>query len=330
MSDPAQEQPATPSATIAPKAASKNKTKRLILLVVIPLLALMIGGYFYLKSGRYVETENAYIKTDKIPVSTAIPGVITKVFVTNNQVVTKGQTLFTIDDSSYQVDLHKAEAQLAQVRNDLDTLRASYAMQPSAQTAAALGGSVNVPTEQHPSYLLAQAAVEAAKLNIARSVVVAPESGTVYQPPQPGQYLNVGTTALVLVTGSKMWIEANIPETELTYVQVGQPVEIKVDTYPKDTWSGEVESISPATGAEFSVIPAQNATGNWVKIAQRLPVRIKIKPEAGQPPLQAGLSTTISIDTKHERRINGISLSALQADLNPSQATDTAILKQNP
>lgn len=326
MSDPAQEQSAP---TVAPKAANKNKTKRLVLLVVVPLIALLVGGYFYLKSGRYVETENAYIKTDKIPVSTAVPGMITKVFVTNNQVVTKGQTLFTVDDSSYQVDLHKAEAQLAQVRNDLDTLRAAYSVQPSAQTAAALGGSVNVPTEQHPSYLLAQAAVEAAKLNIARSVVVAPESGTVYQPPQPGQYLNVGTTALVLVTGSKMWIEANIPETELTYVQVGQPVEIKVDTYPKDTWSGEVESISPATGAEFSVIPAQNATGNWVKIAQRLPVRIKIKPEAGQPPLQAGLSTTISIDTKHERRINGISLSALQADLNPSQAID-ATLKQNP
>ncbi|WP_298610101.1 HlyD family secretion protein [uncultured Thiothrix sp.] len=322
MSEPAQPT-SDATAPIAPKPARKNKTKRLILLVVIPLIALTIGGYFYLKSGRYVETENAYIKTDKIPVSTPLSGVITKVLVKNNQLVKQGDTLFTIDDASYQVDLHKAEAQLAQVRNELATLRAAYSMQPSAQTAAALGGSVNTPTEEHPSYLLAQAALDAAKLNIARSVIVAPEAGTVYQPPQQGQYITAGSTALVLVADTRMWIEANIPETDLTYVQVGQPVEIKVDTYPKQTWSGEVESISPATGAEFSVIPAQNATGNWVKIAQRLPVRIKINPEQGQPPLQAGLSTTISIDTKHERQINGISLSALQTQ-------DVSAIQKNP
>lgn len=327
MSDPAPQVSVTP---ITPKTASKNKTKRLILLVVIPLIALIVGGYFYLKSGRYVETENAYIKTDKVPISTPLSGVITQVLVKNNQFVTKGQTLFTIDDAAYQVDLHKAEAQLAQVRNDLATLRAAYSMQPSAQTAAALGGSLDAPTEEHPSYLLAQAALEAAKLNIARSVIVAPESGTVYQPPQQGQYLTAGSTALVLVADSKIWIEANLPETDLTYVQVGQPVEIKVDTYPKETWSGEVESISPATGAEFSVIPAQNATGNWVKIAQRLPVRIKINPEQGQPPLQAGLSTTISIDTQHERKIIGISLSALTPDLTNPKSLNAAELKQNP
>lgn len=312
MSDPAQAAVAAPTTT---KSTSKNKTKRLILLVIIPSLALLVGGYFYLKSGRYVETENAYIKTDKIPVSTALSGIITQVLVKNNQFVHKGDTLFKIDDAAYQVDLHKAEAQLAQVRNDLEALRAAYSMQPSAQTAAALGGSINSPTEEHPSYLLAQAAVEAAKLNITRSVIVAPESGTVYQAPQPGQYIATGSTALVLVADTKIWIEANLPETDLTYVQVGQPVEIKVDTYPNDRWVGEVESISPATGAEFSVIPAQNATGNWVKIAQRLPVRIKINQQPGQPPLQAGLSTTISIDTKHEHHIGNVSLSALQTDL---------------
>lgn len=317
-------------APIAPKAAGKNKTKRLILLVVIPLIALTVGGYFYLKSGRYVETENAYIKADKIPVSTAVSGIITQVLVKNNQAVIKGQPLFKIDDAAYQVDLHKAQAQLAQVRNDLEALRAAYSMQPSAQTAAALGGSINSPIEEHPSYLLAQAAVEAAKLNITRSVILAPEAGTVYQPPQMGQYIAAGSTALVLVADTRIWIEANLPETDLTYVQVGQPVEIKVDTYPKQTWSGEVESLSPATGAEFSVIPAQNATGNWVKIAQRLPVRIKVNQEQGQPPLQAGLSTMISIDTKHERRINGISLSSLQSDLTIAKPLEAATLKQNP
>ena len=128
------------------------------------------------------------------------------------------------------------------------------------------------------------------------------------KPPKPGQYITVGSTAMALVVSGNLWIEANFTETDLTHVQPGQPVTIHVDTYPDVHWKGTVESLSPATGAEFAVIPAQNATGNWVKITQRVPVRIRIEDAPGQPQLRAGLSTYVEIDTGHRRRLFGRSL----------------------
>ena len=112
---------------------------------------------------------------------------------------------------------------------------------------------------------------------------------------------------MALVVSGNLWVEANFTETDLTYVHPGQPVEIHIDTFPDQLFKGEVESLSPATGAEFSVIPAQNATGNWVKIAQRVPVRIRIEPTPGLKDLRAGLSTDVVIDTGHRRRLLGFS-----------------------
>ena len=119
--------------------------------------------------------------------------------------------------------------------------------------------------------------------------------------------MEAGSTAMPLVVSGNPWIEANFPETDLTYVRPGQPVSIHVDTYPDAVWHGEVDSLSPATGAEFSVIPAQNATGNWVKIVQRVPVKIRLTATEGLPPLRAGLSAEIEIDTGHRRHLPGLS-----------------------
>jgi membrane fusion protein (multidrug efflux system) len=113
---------------------------------------------------------------------------------------------------------------------------------------------------------------------------------------------------MALVAGGNLWIEANFPETDLTHVQVGQRVNIRIDTYPDHRWQGVVDSLSPATGAEFSVIPAQNATGNWVKIAQRVTVRIRIEPAPDAPQLRAGLSAGVEIDTRQRRQLLGFSL----------------------
>jgi membrane fusion protein (multidrug efflux system) len=139
-------------------------------------------------------------------------------------------------------------------------------------------------------------------------VVRASLPGTVSKPPKVGQYITAGSTAMALVVSGNLWIEANFPETDLTYVHPGQPVAIRVDTYPDAAWKGVVESLSPATGAEFSLIPAQNATGNWVKIAQRVPLRIKLDAASGMPQLRAGLSAVVEIDTGHRRRLLGLSL----------------------
>ncbi|MFC6672492.1 HlyD family secretion protein [Marinobacterium aestuariivivens] len=124
----------------------------------------------------------------------------------------------------------------------------------------------------------------------------APFSGHVGQLPKPGQYIERGKTAAMLV-GDELWIEANFIEADLTHVQPGQPVTIELDIYPDRQWQGVVESLSPGTGAEFAVIPAQNATGNWVKIPQRIGVRIRLEPGTETPPLRAGLSAIVEVDT---------------------------------
>ena len=113
---------------------------------------------------------------------------------------------------------------------------------------------------------------------------------------------------MALVVSGKVWVEANFTESDLTYVRPGEPARVTVDTYPGVVWQGSVESLSPATGAEFSVIPAQNATGNWVKIAQRVPVRIKLDVGPSMPQLRAGLSADVEIDTAHRRSLLGFSL----------------------
>jgi membrane fusion protein (multidrug efflux system) len=336
--------------------------KRLLLLVVIPVVAIVAVAVFYLKGGRYAETDNAYVQSDMILMSTEISGVVKQVMATENQAVAAGQPLFRLDTVPLQVAVNKAEAKLAQVRTDLAALRATYRekeaeivlartkfefaqktearqsslasknvtsesnLDDSRQTtdlaqqqidvleqdrqriAETLGGSIDTPVEQHPSYLSAAAELDQAKLDLARAEVRAPVAGIVSKLPKQGQYMTAGDTAMALVASGNVRIEANFTETELTYVHPGQPVSITIDTYPEKKWKGMVQSLSPATGAEFSVIPAQNATGNWVKIAQRVPVRITLETEPDGPQLRAGLSANVEIDTGHQRKLFGFSL----------------------
>jgi len=122
---------------------------------------------------------------------------------------------------------------------------------------------------------------------------------------QPGDFLAPGQAAMPLVANT-LWVEANFKETDLTYVRVGQPATIEVDTFPGKKWQARVASISPASGAEFSVLPAQNATGNWVKIVQRIPVRLAIEePDHDGMILRAGMSTLVDIDTGKQNSILG-------------------------
>jgi len=345
----------------APEPRSRRQRTRLLLLVVAPLIAAAVALGFYLEGGRYVATDNAYVKADKVPVSAEVSGAVKDVLVHENQAVSVGQVLFRLDPAPFQVAVAKAEARLAQVRTDLSALQASY-REKQAEIALArtrlafanrdqrreadlvakhfisasryddakqntelaaqqitaleqdlnrigetLGGSINSEITRHPSYLAAKAELDQAKLDLAHVEVHASLQGTVGKLPKPGQYVTAGSVVTTLVASSNLWIEANFPETDLTHVHPGQSVSIRVDTYPSLTWHGVVDSLSPATGSEFSVIPAQNATGNWVKIAQRVPVRIRLEPRSDAPQLQAGLSTEVEIDTGHRRRLLGLS-----------------------
>lgn len=341
------------------KPASK---KRLILLVVLPLIVAVVGLVIYLKGGRYVSTENAYVKADVIAVSSQVAGAVVERAVIENEKVKAGQLLFRIDDEPYKIAVAKAEAKLAEVRTNLSSLKATYRERQSdlqvAQSNSAfakqeqkrqanlatkhlvaeatydqathtshvaaqqivgvqqdlkrieetLAGAVDSSIEQHPTYLAAVAELNQAKLNLEHTSIYATKNGVVTRPPELGEFVNVGAITMKLVATDHLWIEANFVETDLTNVRAGQKVDVYIDTYPDVKWEGEVQSLSPATGAEFSVIPAQNATGNWVKIAQRVPINITIKPKKDAPELQAGLSTQIEIDTGHKRKLLGFSI----------------------
>ena len=158
----------------------------------------------------------------------------------------------------------------------------------------------------HPTYLQAKAQLDEAQRQLEHSVVRAPFNGVVTQVDQlqPGMYLVAATAALTntgavaLVATDDVWIDANFKETDLTWVKPGEEVEISVDTYPGKTWAGKVKAISPASGSEFSILPAQNSSGNWVKVVQRIPVRIAVDRKEGDPPLRAGMSTYVTIDTR--------------------------------
>jgi membrane fusion protein (multidrug efflux system) len=121
----------------------------------------------------------------------------------------------------------------------------------------------------------------------------------------------------VLVADKRPWVEANFKETQLTHVRVGQRATVVLDIYPDVTWEAIVESLSPATGAEFAVLPPQNASGNWVKVVQRLPVKLRLTRQDGEPPLRAGMTATVQIDTGRQRSVGDI----VELVIGPSSAS---------
>lgn len=196
----------------------------------------------------------------------------------------------------------------------LDQAKLTSLKQQAQVQLAKLAGNPNIPVTEHPLYLQAKAMVDEAKRELDHASVRAPFNGIVTQVDalQPGTYLVAQTAAatetgaVALVSTDDIWVSAQMKETVLTYVKPGDHVDISVDTYPGRTWSGTVESVSPAASSEFSVLPAQNTSGNWVKVVQRIPVRIGIKHQPGQPVLRSGMSVYVSIDTKHQRSLSDL------------------------
>ncbi len=202
---------------------------------------------------------------------------------------------------------------LDDTKNALDAARQQVVLDSQAMqtTLAKLGGSADTAVEAIPQYLQAKAALDKAQLDLAHTNVKAPFDGVASNLPQPGQYVAPGGAVMSLVSAQNLWIDANFKEIQLTYVKPGQKVDIWVDTYPDKVWHGTVKSLAPATGAEFSVIPAQNATGNWVKVVQRIPVRIAVDASQDAEILRAGMSTEVEIDTHHQRELPGLVKTAL-------------------
>jgi membrane fusion protein, multidrug efflux system len=188
--------------------------------------------------------------------------------------------------------LQNAQQKLASLTQQLGAIAANLDDDPAG------------PVEKNPRYLDAVAQRDEAARQLAHTVVKAPFAGIVTNVPSiaPGKYLQASATAFYLVAADHVWVVANPKETELTYVRTGQSATVAVDTYPDTQWSGSVESISPAAAQEFSLLPAQNTSGNWVKVVQRVPMRVRVDTsDKSLPPLRAGMSVEVDVDTGHRR-----------------------------
>jgi membrane fusion protein (multidrug efflux system) len=334
---------------------------RLVLLVCVPLLVAVGALVVWQRGGRYVTTENAYVKAHIVQVAPEVSGRVQQVAVLDHDHVRAGSLLLQIDPEPFRLALARAEAELDSARSLIETARATYRetqaelgelenradyltrqarrqqelatrgvapatrveeTQSDAQVArerinvvrqrlarllTTLKGDPDLPVDDHPSVREQLAERDRAALDLARTTIVAPVGGTVVNVRlQVGEQVKAQTPVFALVSDRRPWVEANLKETTLTHVTVGQRVDVVLDVYPDVTWVGEVESISPATGAEFAILPPQNASGNWVKVVQRLPVRIRLLPFPGEPPLRAGVTATVSIDTGRQRQFGDV------------------------
>jgi membrane fusion protein (multidrug efflux system) len=316
------------------------------------LVAGGVAAYLHFSGNRYVSSDNAYLKNDKVTLSAEVSGNITSIPVKENQRVSKGDLLLTVDDDTYKIALEKAQARLLKAKLYIESLRASYRTKQAqlalsvsnhdfaskeyqrelnlsqkkltsealiddkrhtlevadenrvvlekelAQILANLNGRTDAPLESYSEVMEAQADLDLAQINLEHTKIHAPFDGFVSHLPKLGQHIDPGSPMLSLVSDGDVWIEANLKETELVNLQVGQPVSIAIDSYPGVKWEGQVESLSPATGAEYSVLPPQNATGNWIKVVQRVPIRISLKQDHSDRMLRAGMSAVVEIDTR--------------------------------
>ena len=334
--------------------------KRSVFLIVIPLLAVCVGLYLYAAGGRYVSTDNAYVKANVIIISPEVSGRVTSVPVSDNQPVEADDVLLQLDSSPLEITLNRARAQMAVIRTELESLRADYGetvvqvqqaedkvryldkrykrqrkllkqglsseekhdeakhdleaarrevqiiQQRVQRVLAQLAGNENLPVEQHPRYLTAQTTYDQAVVDLKATTIRAPASGIVSNMKlQVGEYAQAGKPIFSLIENQPIWVEANLKETQLTHILPGQQATIVADAYPNKTWESVVSSIAPATGAEFSILPPQNASGNWVKVVQRIPINLVITDQTNGPQLRAGMTVSVRIDTRRKRQLSG-------------------------
>ena len=395
------------------KILQNNKLIRFLLLILLPILIVLIAlGYFY-SLGRYITTENAYIKAPIISVQSQVSGRIEKVFVRDNQKVNKGDRLFKIDTEKLELNLSeqkqnliniikeienrkskyneaKKEVKLAReeirfyaseikrvknivdieiklakekvefhkielnriknlvekgvglkskldeatylfnaavnnlkyvdLNNDLEKIKYSYLSSKQKLKISedklktiltTLNGNQDIKPSEHPLYLKHMSKLNQIKLDIKQASVFAKQDGIIAKLSlEEGEYIDIGKTLFAIVDEKKSWLEANLKETELTNIKEGQSAFFVPDAYPDSTWKASVQSISPATGAEFSILPPQNSSGNWVKVVQRIPVKLMIgdlienyDEKKNKKDLRVGMSVSVTIDTDYENDV---------------------------
>ena len=392
----------------------KKDFKRFILLIFIPLMTIMFTLGFFYSLGRYVTTENAYIKAPIISIQSQIPGRVKTVFVKDNQQVKKGQKLFKIDTAKLKLDLSEQKQNLLTIKKEIDNRKSKYnevteeiklaeeeikyyllemrrakslinveiklaeekvkyhqlefnriknlvnkgvglkskldeeqylyqsainnlkavklnsnfeeikhsytsskqklkIINDKAKTIlTTLNGDAELKFDEHPLYLKHLSKLEQISFDIEQSTIFAEQDGIIAQMNlEEGEYIDIGKVLFAIVDEKNAWLEANLKETELTNIKVNQSAVFTPDAYPNNSWNAKIESISPATGSEFSILPPQNSSGNWVKVVQRVPVKIAIGSSIineniqnnSKKDLRVGMSVSVTIDTKYKRDV---------------------------
>jgi membrane fusion protein, multidrug efflux system len=357
--------PSTPRTKVAAEPrrrlmAGMRRYRRVLLLVVLPLAAVIAGVTFYLNGGRYVGTDDAYVGAQKVLITPDISGKIEKIVVREGQRVNQGDVLFGIDPVPFQLAVDQARATLAQARTTYDNLTANiriydqmgdlmqqavdlkqrdvdrksvlaknsfgsqldldnsssalvtsraelaFLKQQLSSSKTQLLGNPDLPIEQFPPYAQAKAALAQAERNLDHTEMRAPMTGIATQVDQIqlGRFIVAGTPVFSIIDTAKPWVDANLKESDFTHIGVGQPVSIDVDAFPDHLFKGTIGSLSPGTGAQFAILPPQNATGNFVKVVQRVPVRIYFDShDKYVQKLKAGMSAYTTIDTGHRRSL---------------------------
>ena len=392
----------------------KKNFNRFILLILIPLMTIMFTLGFFYSLGRYITTENAYIKAPIISIQSQIPGRVKTVFVKDNQQVKKGQKLFKIDTAKLKLDLSEQKQNLLTIKKEIDNRKSKYneateeiklaeeeikyyllemrrakslinveiklaeekvkyhqlefnriknlvnkgvglkskldeeqylyqsainnlkavklnsnfeeikhsytsskqklkIINDKAKTIlTTLNGDAELKFDEHPLYLKHLTKLEQISFDIEQSTIFAEQDGIIAQMNlEEGEYIDIGKVLFAIVDEKNAWLEANLKETELTNIKVNQSAVFTPDAYPNNSWNAKVESISPATGSEFSILPPQNSSGNWVKVVQRVPVKIAIGSSIineniqnnSKKDLRVGMSVSVTIDTKYKRDV---------------------------
>jgi membrane fusion protein (multidrug efflux system) len=316
------------------------------------------GAYFYVTSGWYQSTDDAYAQAATVSISADVAGRVSEIEVRDNEIVQRGATLFKLDDAPFRIAVGDAAARLADTRLQIESLKSTYrqrqvelraaqdtqtyaqqqydrqsrllvsgiasqaqfdqaahALDAARQQVANvrqqigvalanLGGDPNIAPERHPLVAQAQSALDRAQLNLSYTVISAPTDGVVAKVEhlQVGDTIAASAPVFALVSTRDVWIEANFKEVQLARMRPGQVATVEIDRYPGRRFSAEVTSVSPSTGSQFSLLPPENATGNWVKVVQRVPVRLQLTHIDTGFPLQAGLSANVTVDTRSRDR----------------------------
>ena len=365
---PSPQAPSVPQSPAAPPAAEtpivvkrKRGTGRFVMLVVIPLVALALGFSWWLSSGRYVSTDNAYVGANKSLIAPQVTGAIAAVHVVEGQKVKVGDPLFDIDPKPYEIALALARGKLEAAKVEFSNLQSAYSSNidqikmgedavrvrqadfdrkndlaisrsgtaadrdtsmanliqakqilefvkwQQATVKVKLGGGPGTTIDQFPDYMQANAAVDDAERNLRNTKVLAPIDGVATQVPEIelGRVAAAGQPVFAVVANTDLWVDGNPKESDLTYVHVGLPATVSVDTFPDREWKGTICSIAPGTGAQFAILPPQNASGNWVKVVQRVPLRFCFDPKEDTVGLRAGMSAYVTVDTGRVRTLAG-------------------------